>query len=620
MSNSYDAIVVGGGHNGLVAAAYLARGRCPHGRARGAVDDRRRRDDRGAVAGGARRQGDPAVLRDEPDAADDPRGPRSWTRHGYQVHPMGPYYQAFPEGGSLTIHERRPRSARTTQIAKWSRKDADAMAEWNAWLAGLADVLGPLLLTVPPDDRLAPARRPRGTLRARLAQPGPRRAHRRRRDPADDDEHRRPARRLVRVAAGQGRAGRQRRHRHLGRARTSPARPTSWRTTRSATSATGSSAAGASPRAAWAPCPQRSAARPSRSVPRSAPTRRSSGCSCTTAGSSGAVLDDGRSCARRSSSPACTRRSRSSTTSAARDLPDDFVRDIERWRSRSGVVKVNLALGRAARLHRRPAAPSWPSTTPARSRWRRAWSSSSGRSRTRARAGRRRAPFCDGVIPTTLDQTLAPRARTSCRCSPSGCRATGARSRTRRSSRRTPTACIDLYDEVAPNFKASILHRDVVGPLRDGARVRPDRRQHLPRRAVARAAVPHAAGAGLRRLPHPDRTGSTTRARRRTPAAASAASRACRRPRAAIADRKSAARPRRAVCRGCSAPGGDRSRRSADACGPCSRPARSRSSAPARDRAASASGSCTEVAAQPERARRSTWSTRGTTRCSAGPA
>ena len=25
MTNSYDAIVVGGGHNGLVAAAYLAR-------------------------------------------------------------------------------------------------------------------------------------------------------------------------------------------------------------------------------------------------------------------------------------------------------------------------------------------------------------------------------------------------------------------------------------------------------------------------------------------------------------------------------------------------------------------------------------------------------------------
>ena len=26
------------------------------------------------------------------------------------------------------------------------------------------------------------------------------------------------------------------------------------------------------------------------------------------------------------------------------DLPDDFVRDIQHWKSRSGVVKVNLAL------------------------------------------------------------------------------------------------------------------------------------------------------------------------------------------------------------------------------------------------------------------------------------
>src|SRR4029453_12879646 len=30
----------------------------------------------------------------------------------------------------------------------------------------------------------------------------------------------------------------------------------------------------------------------------------------------------------------------------AAHLPDDFVRDIERWRSRSGVVKINLAIDR----------------------------------------------------------------------------------------------------------------------------------------------------------------------------------------------------------------------------------------------------------------------------------
>ena len=40
--------------------------------------------------------------------------------------------------------------------------------------------------------------------------------------------------------------------------------------------------------------------------------------------------------------------------------------------------------------------------------------------------------------------------------------------------------------------------------VRHGARVGPDRRQHLPRRAVRGAALPHAAGAGLRGLPHAD--------------------------------------------------------------------------------------------------------------------
>ena len=71
-------------------------------------------------------------------------------RHGYKVHPMGPYYQAFPEGGSLTIYEDDP--ARThEQLAKWSKKDAEAWPKWNAWLEGIADVMGPLLTQVPPN-------------------------------------------------------------------------------------------------------------------------------------------------------------------------------------------------------------------------------------------------------------------------------------------------------------------------------------------------------------------------------------------------------------------------------------------------------------------------------------
>ena len=59
----------------------------------------------------------------DPDARYGGKRMTSW--HGYKVHPMGPYYQAFPEGGSLTIYEDDP--ARTyEQLAKWSKKDADA--------------------------------------------------------------------------------------------------------------------------------------------------------------------------------------------------------------------------------------------------------------------------------------------------------------------------------------------------------------------------------------------------------------------------------------------------------------------------------------------------------------
>ena len=74
-------------------------------------------------------------------------------------------------------------------------------------------------------------------------------------------------------------------------------------------------------------------------------------------------------------------------------------------------------------------------------------------------------PFSDGVIPTTFDKTLVARtARTSCRCSPSGSRPTGAQQPHRDELEKYADRVIDAYNEVAPNFKSAILHRDVVGP------------------------------------------------------------------------------------------------------------------------------------------------------------
>jgi len=105
-------------------------------------------------------------------------------------------------------------------------------------------------------------------------------------------------------------------------------------------------------------------------------------------------------------------------------LPDDFVADIANWKTRSGVVKVNLALAEL------PDFTANPGTTLAEHHTgsveiARRWSTSSGRSPTREVRPAAR-PFTDGVIPTAFDRTLAPegspvklRSAPRCRCTTS---------------------------------------------------------------------------------------------------------------------------------------------------------------------------------------------------------
>ena len=148
MTSNFDAIVVGGGHNGLVAGAYLARA----GLSTVVLESRQK-------AGGAATTESPW-----PDAPELKVTRLSYVmsllpptiikdldleRNGYKVYPMGPYYQAFPEGGSIKLFADDSKR-NYDEIVKWSKQDAEAMPQWDAWLGGLADVLGPLLLTVPP--------------------------------------------------------------------------------------------------------------------------------------------------------------------------------------------------------------------------------------------------------------------------------------------------------------------------------------------------------------------------------------------------------------------------------------------------------------------------------------
>jgi phytoene dehydrogenase-like protein len=70
------------------------------------------------------------------------------VRHGYHVFPQGPYFAPRADGGYLQLPDERP--ARYDAVAAVSRHDADAMRRYDAWLDELAGVLAPLLDEIPP--------------------------------------------------------------------------------------------------------------------------------------------------------------------------------------------------------------------------------------------------------------------------------------------------------------------------------------------------------------------------------------------------------------------------------------------------------------------------------------
>jgi phytoene dehydrogenase-like protein len=147
-ANVYDAIIIGGGHNGLVSGAYFARDG-----ARTVVLEARNK------TGGAADTSAPFADHPEinvttysyvmslmpPTIIRDLR----LKEFGYDVTPFGPYFQAYPEGRAVTVYPDDSQKSYDS-IARFSKRDADTMPKWEAWLKGVADVLGPLLLQVPP--------------------------------------------------------------------------------------------------------------------------------------------------------------------------------------------------------------------------------------------------------------------------------------------------------------------------------------------------------------------------------------------------------------------------------------------------------------------------------------
>jgi phytoene dehydrogenase-like protein len=460
MAAAYDAIIVGGGHNGLVSAAYLARSGAhtlvleardhPGGAATTEAPWPDAPEFRVTRLSYVMSLMPPTIIRD-----------LDLARHGYKIYPMGPYYQAFPEGGSIKLYADDAKR-NYEEVSRWSKKDAEAIPRWDAWLSGLADVLGPLLLTVPPRIGSHSPRDLAETLRLAWRQRGLDV-----RTIADitrlmtmsiadllDDWFESPQVKgalavngVIGTWAGPYEPGTAYVMAHHSIGDVGDGHLGNWGFQEGGMGAVAGAIASA---AAEAGAQIRTGAKVARLL-------------LSGGAVSGVVLESGEEISARLVVSSLHPRTAFLDHVGRDNLPPDFVTDIERWKTRSGVVKINLALAEL------PDFTADPGTTLAEHHTGSVEMAPTmdyiERAFTDAREGRPAArPFSDGVIPTAFDRTLCPDGYHTMSLFTQWVPADWNLEPHRAELEAYADRMIDCYNEVAPNFKSSILHTDIVGP------------------------------------------------------------------------------------------------------------------------------------------------------------
>ncbi len=489
-----DAVVIGGGHNGLVAAAYLARAGLST-----VVCERR------DVPGGAAVSEHPfgpdytvtslsyVVSLLPPELVRDLR----LEQHGYHVYPQGPYFAPRRDGRYLRLPD--DPAQRRAEIAKFSARDADAYGGYQAHLARIGQILEPLLHQIPP--RLG-SKRPADLLRqaqllGRLRTADERAAVDVTRLLTDsiadlvEGYFESPAMRgllsvsgVIGTWAGPRSAGTAyvMLHHHIGE---TDGQSGAWGFPRGGMGAV----SGALARAA------RMFGAQVRTGAEVARIRTRGGRVAGVTLASGESID----------APVVVTTAHPQISFLRlledADLPEGFVADIRGWRSRSGTVKINLALDRL------PVFAAYPEPDPSVYGGTIVLAESlddiENAFQDAVAGAPARLPFADICIPSVFDDSLAPAGKHVMSLFTQWVPSTYADEPHEAELKAYADRVLDRLDAVAPG-----LHQLGAAPAGDRAApdaggVRAGRREHLPRRAVAGADVPRPARGWLRRPAHP---------------------------------------------------------------------------------------------------------------------